>query len=122
MTSRVGPSYHGHCHTQGVFGRVPWEGAFKTTITDPEPLGKQGMVLHPDQDRLVSVRECARSQGFPDRYMFSGTVRDKHKEIGNAVPPPMSRAIGLEIRKALIKSSQVNKEEVGGDAMPYITL
>ena len=54
--------------------------------------------------------------------MFSGTVRDKHKEIGNAVPPPMSRAIGLEIRKALIKSSQVNKEEVGGDAMPYITL
>ena len=36
--------------------RVPLQGSFRTTITDPEPLGKQGMVLHPEQDRLVTVR------------------------------------------------------------------
>merc|ERR1711874_765800 len=90
----------------GSFGRVPWLGAFKTTITDPEPMGKQGTVLHPDQDRLVSVRECARSQGFKDRYQFVGKIRDKHKEIGNAVPPPMSRAIGLQIRRAVARSDE----------------
>ena len=75
---------------------------FKTTITDPEPLGKQGQVLHPEQNRILSVRELARSQGFPDSYKFSGTIGDRHREIGNAVPPPMGRALGLEIRKAML--------------------
>ena len=79
------------------------DGYFKTTITDPEPLGKQGQVLHPEQKRILSVRELARSQGFPDTYKFSGTIGDRHREIGNAVPPPMGRALGLEIRKAMLK-------------------
>ena len=51
--------------------------------------------------RLVSVRECARSQGFPDLYKFYGSALDKHRQIGNAVPPPMGRALGLEIREAM---------------------
>ena len=38
-------------------------GIFKTTTTDPEPLGKQGQVLHPTQDRLLSVREYAGFRG-----------------------------------------------------------
>ena len=91
-----------HNNWTGVYGRVPWDGIFKTTITDPEPLGKQGQVLHPEQNRLLSVREFARSQGFNDDFMFAGPVRDKHREIGNAVPPPLGRALGLEIRKVLV--------------------
>ena len=51
--------------------------------------------------RLVSVRECARSQGFPDYYNFYSSTVDKHRQIGNAVPPPMGRALGLEIRQAM---------------------
>ena len=92
-----------HNNWAGVYGRVPWDGIFKTTITEPEPLGKQGQVLHPEQDRVLSVREYARSQGFKDNFQFAGTIRDKHREIGNAVPPPMGKAIGLEIRKAMLK-------------------
>ena len=42
----------------------------------------QGRVLHPEQHRLVSVRECARSQGFPDTYKFYGTALDKHRQVG----------------------------------------
>ena len=53
--------------------------------------------------RLVSVRECARSQGFPDTYKFYGSALDKHRQIGNAVPPPMGRALGLEIRNAMAR-------------------
>jgi site-specific DNA-cytosine methylase len=60
---------------------VSWDGYFSTTVTDPEPMGKQGRVLHPEQDRVVSVRECARSQGFPDTYMFAGSVLDKHRQV-----------------------------------------
>jgi len=91
-------------HWSGVYGRVDWEGIFKTTITDPEPLGKQGQVLHPTQDRLLSVREYARSQGFSDSHKFFGTIRDRHREIGNAVPPPLGKVIGLEIRKEMLIS------------------
>ena len=51
------------------------------SLPTSEPMGKQGRVLHPEQHRLVSVRECARSQGFPDTYKFYGTVLDKHRQV-----------------------------------------
>ena len=41
----------------------------------------QGRVLHPEQHRVVSVRECARSQGFPDTYKFFGNILDKHRQV-----------------------------------------
>ena len=41
----------------------------------------QGRVLHPEQHRVVSVRECARSQGFPDTYRFYGNILDKHRQV-----------------------------------------
>lgn len=61
----------------------------------------QGRVLHPVQTRVVSVRECARSQGFRDSFRFYGTILDKHRQVGNAVPPPLAAAIGHEIRKCI---------------------
>lgn len=51
-----------HNQWKGLFGRLDWEGNFPTSITDPQPMGKVGMCFHPDQDRIVTVRECARSQ------------------------------------------------------------
>ena len=93
----------------GCYGRLHYSGHFPTTITRAEPQAKQGMVLHPQQHRIVSVRECARSQGFPDEFKFSGNMLDKHRQIGNAVPPPLAKAIGLEIRKT-VKYNEEEKE------------
>ncbi|XP_039184283.1 DNA (cytosine-5)-methyltransferase 1-like [Crotalus tigris] len=62
----------------------------------------QGRVLHPEQHRVVSVRECARSQGFPDTYRLFGNVLDKHRQVGNTVPPPLAKAIGLEIKLCVL--------------------
>ncbi|KAF7281042.1 DNA (cytosine-5)-methyltransferase 1-like [Rhynchophorus ferrugineus] len=93
-----------HNNWSGLYGRLEWDGFFGTTITNPEPMGKQGRVLHPEQNRVVSVRECARSQGFPDRFKFNGNILDKHRQVGNAVPPPMACAIGKEIKKALVQT------------------
>lgn len=102
-----------HNHWAGLYGRLEWDGFFSTTVTNPEPMGKQGRVLHPVQNRVVSVRECARSQGFPDKYRFYGNILDKHRQVGNAVPPPMGAAIGKEIRKALsLKIKDKFKEEI----------
>ena len=40
-------------------------------------------MLHPEQNRVVSVRECARSQGFRDTYRFFGNILDKHRQVSN---------------------------------------
>uniref|UniRef100_T1H9D1 DNA (cytosine-5-)-methyltransferase n=1 Tax=Rhodnius prolixus TaxID=13249 RepID=T1H9D1_RHOPR len=98
----------------GLYGKLEWDGFFSTTTTNPEPMSKQGRVLHPEQTRVVSVRECARSQGFKDSYQFYGNILDKHRQVGNAVPPPLGIAIGREILKSVYKKEQYNscKDEV----------
>uniref|UniRef100_A0A7N0RBA2 Cytosine-specific methyltransferase n=1 Tax=Kalanchoe fedtschenkoi TaxID=63787 RepID=A0A7N0RBA2_KALFE len=90
-----------HNQWKGVFGRLDWEGNFPTSVTDPQPMGTVGMCFHPDQDRIVSVRECARSQGFSDRYKYVGNIHEKHRQIGNAVPPPVAFALGMKLKEAL---------------------
>ncbi len=71
--------------------------------------------MHPEQDRLVSVRECARSQGFPDWYRFYGSVLDRHRQVGNAVAPPMGYYLGLEVRKAMAKARKEMPEKHGDE-------
>ncbi|XP_027178406.1 DNA (cytosine-5)-methyltransferase 1B-like [Coffea eugenioides] len=91
-----------HNQWKGLFGRLDWEGNFPTSVTDPQPMGKVGMCFHPEQDRIVTVRECARSQGFSDSYKFAGNILHKHRQIGNAVPPPLAYALGRKLREAII--------------------
>lgn len=81
------------------FARLQWDGGFSTILTKPEPYW--GRVIHPRQDRLISVRESARAQGFPDSAKFYGILRDKYKMVGNAVPPPLGRSVGWALRKTL---------------------
>lgn len=90
-----------HNQWKGLFGRLDWEGNFPTSITDPQPMGKVGMCFHPEQDRILTVRECARSQGFPDSYKFCGTIQSKHRQIGNAVPPPLATALGKKLKEVV---------------------
>ncbi|PNX81544.1 DNA (cytosine-5)-methyltransferase [Trifolium pratense] len=39
--------------------------------------------------------------GFPDCYQFSGNIIHKHRQIGNAVPPPLAFALGLKLKEAV---------------------
>jgi DNA (cytosine-5)-methyltransferase 1 len=54
-----------------------------------------GPFLHPVEDRSLSHREAARLMSFPDSYRFSGSAIPR--QIGNAVPPLMARAIGAHL-------------------------
>ena len=58
-----------------------------------------GPFLHPWEDRAISHREAARFMSFPDRYDFMGSAFPR--QIGNAVPPLLAKAIGVELAKTL---------------------
>ena len=67
-------------------------------------------LYHPVEDRYITPREAARLQGFPDRHVFEGPVRrrtgrvrdlDQHRQVANAVPPPLARAVAAQVREAL---------------------
>ena len=65
-------------------------------------LQKDGyMFIHPTQDRTISVREAARLQSFPDNFVFCGGRGSQFRQVGNAVPPLLARAVGKTVLKIL---------------------
>ena len=76
---------HGDDRYPNRFGRLHWSGTFNTILTRAYPYWSS--VFHPEQDRVISVRECARAQGIPDSLRIHGPVSSAYKQVGNAVPP-----------------------------------
>lgn len=61
------------------------------------PCQKQTERCHPLETRPLTVREYARIQTFPDSWLFAGTMSDKYKQIGNAVPVNLAWAVGRSL-------------------------
>lgn len=90
-----------HNHWAGLYGRLIWKGFFPTIVTSTNPILKQGQTIHPDQHRVISIREMARAQSFPDDFLFFGTTSEKYSQIGNAVPPILSVKLAHEFLKCI---------------------
>ncbi len=71
------------------------------TITRNFTTPSSANCIHPTQDRALTLREGARCQSFPDRYRFAGSHGDRRLMIGNAVPPLLARALGVQLLRAL---------------------
>jgi DNA (cytosine-5)-methyltransferase 1 len=68
------------------------------------------------QARTISVREAARLQSFPDGFRFSGTMNPAFKQIGNAVPPLLARALATEMMTTLKPKALEEADELGRTA------
>ena len=75
--------------------RCPWNEA---SCTIKENHG--GVNVHPKLPRVLTAREMARLQSFPDDFIFEGKKAKQLVQIGNAVPPLLGKAVGLAIRMA----------------------
>lgn len=63
------------------------------------------------QKRTISVREAARLQSFPDSFRFAGAMNAAFRQIGNAVPPLLARAVALNLLKDLKEGSSLGEVE-----------
>ncbi|XP_021714306.1 DNA (cytosine-5)-methyltransferase 1-like [Chenopodium quinoa] len=74
------------------FGRLWWDETVATVVTRAEPHNQ--IVLHPEQDRVLSIRENARLQGFLDCYQLYGPIKERYIQVGNAVAVPVATGLG----------------------------
>ncbi|KAJ7527101.1 hypothetical protein O6H91_16G037000 [Diphasiastrum complanatum] len=81
------------------FGRLWWDEIVSTVVGRAEPHNQ--IILHPEQDRVLTIRENARLQGFPDHYKLFGPVKERYVQVGNAVAVPVARAQGYALGLAI---------------------
>lgn len=79
------------CHT-GIYHRIEASKPSKV-------LGnfRKNMLIHPFQHRGISIREAARLQSFPDKFVFCGSIGKRQQQAGNAVPPKLAQAMIMAI-------------------------
>jgi DNA (cytosine-5)-methyltransferase 1 len=92
--------HKGHSGHTDVYGRLRWNSLASGLTTRCISLSN-GRFGHPEQNRAISVREAACLQTFPMEYNFKGSLVSKAKQIGNAVPPLMAKALGEQVLKSL---------------------
>lgn len=116
---RFGETLPGSVEPISRFFRLPHDGVSNTlragtdgsrgAFTSPRP-------IHYRYNRCVTVREMARLHGFPDWFRFHVTKWHGARQIGNAVPPPLARAIGAKVLASLgSRPSKPNETLVLGD-------
>jgi DNA (cytosine-5)-methyltransferase 1 len=83
------------------YGRLKRDARCCTILTKCDP--HWGSYIHPKQDRAISVREAARLQSFPDRFVFTGPRKSQFAQVGNAVPPWMAAGLARALQDHLAR-------------------
>lgn len=91
----MGASYYSGGGKRGMARRISWDEPCLTLTCSPAQ--KQTERCHPDETRPFTTREYARIQSFPDDWFFEGSISQVYKQIGNAVPVELAKAVGLSI-------------------------
>jgi DNA (cytosine-5)-methyltransferase 1 len=97
----MGGAFYSQGGRTGFYRRLSWDEPSPTLVTSP--VFKGTVLAHPEENRPLSIREYARIQGFPDDWIFIGSIEAKYRIIGEAVPIPLSRALARQILRELRK-------------------
>lgn len=100
LEKAMGGAYSSGGGKVGFYRRLSYSQPSPTVVTSP--VQKATMMCHPTQDRPLSIKEYARLQQFPEDWNFVGTTSAKYRQIGNAVPVGLAKAIG----KAIIATAE----------------
>lgn len=84
---------------RGIAKRLAMNKASLTLLTSPNQ--KQTERCHPTETRPLNIKEYARIQSFPDTYVFCGSINQKYKQIGNAVPVKLAEHLANSVKKYL---------------------
>ena len=105
--SFMGGSFHLGGGKTGIARRIGWDEPCLTLTCSPAQ--KQTERCHPEETRPFTVREYARIQTFPDEWVFEGSVAQRYKQIGNAVPVNLGKEVGFSIVKFLNQFYSLSK-------------
>lgn len=96
------------------YRRLDWEQPSPTVLTGPH----RGLasLCHPDEARALTMRECARLQGWPDSWTFVGSRAEQYRQVGNAVPVPLAYRLGHMIADLLDNVAEVSDLDGNGPA------
>jgi len=108
----MGGAYESGGGKVGFYRRLTYAQPSPTITTAPAQ--KATMLCHPIKDRPLSVHEYSRIQQFPEEWKFIGTTAAKYKQIGNAVPVGLAKAIGEAVIAVADKNAVVETKRFRG--------
>jgi len=91
----LGKSYYAGGGKTGFLRRLAWDKPSPTLVTHPAMPATD--LAHPVEDRPLSIQEYIKIQEFPDNWILGGKLQDQYRQVGNAVPISLGRAIGRAI-------------------------
>jgi DNA (cytosine-5)-methyltransferase 1 len=96
----VDGAYGSGGHVKNIYGRLEWGKPSGTVVAGIDKI-TCGRFVHPVENRLLTPRECARLQSFPDEFAFMPSLVASYYLIGNAVPPKAAAAMGRSVASFL---------------------
>ena len=109
----MGKAYHLSGGKTGFYRRIRFDRPCPTLVTSPTMPATD--LCHPTKDRPLSIEEYKRVQGFPDDWKICGNISDIYRQIGNAVPVALGKAIG----RAFIDDMNSVEASTTFESFPY---
>jgi DNA (cytosine-5)-methyltransferase 1 len=115
VANAMGGAYLSGGGKVGFYRRLSYREPSPTLVTSPTQ--KATLLCHPRKLRPLSVKEYARIQRFPDDWQIEGSVAERYRQIGNAVPIPLGKALGQMLISVAEDSAEVRVKRLRGTSV-----
>ncbi|GKT33835.1 C-5 cytosine methyltransferase like protein [Aduncisulcus paluster] len=113
----MGRAWHAKGGRSGWWRRLSWDFPCPTLVTMPNHASTS--LCHPEQVRVLSVKEYARIQEFPDGWIFCGKTSEKYLQIGNAVPVRLGKVTAQVVSNLLDAMGNEKRSTYRNSKQPF---